>query len=84
MLDLGGEIEVIYATFHVDVGETPFFVALDYTKRKVCLGPPRAYLVRVSFINHHSVIIAAKLPLLSKQVKFTLSTFELSYGGINH
>jgi len=31
-----GEIEVVYATFHVDVGETPFFVALDYTKRKVC------------------------------------------------
>ena len=30
-----GEIEVVYATFHVDVGETPFFVALDYTKRKV-------------------------------------------------
>lgn len=39
MLDLG-EIEVVYATFHVDVGETPFFVALDYTKRKVCLSPP--------------------------------------------
>lgn len=35
MLDLG-EIEVVYATFHVDVGETPFFVALDYTKKKVC------------------------------------------------
>lgn len=34
MLDLG-EIEVVYATFHVDVGETPFFVALDYTKKKV-------------------------------------------------
>jgi hypothetical protein len=33
-LDLG-EVEVVYATFHVDVGETPFFVALDYTKRKV-------------------------------------------------
>lgn len=32
------EVEVIYATFHVDVGETPFFVALDYTRKKVC--PP--------------------------------------------
>jgi sn1-specific diacylglycerol lipase len=30
-----GEVEVVYATFHVDVGETPFFVALDYTKKKV-------------------------------------------------
>ncbi|XP_063979131.1 diacylglycerol lipase-alpha isoform X4 [Diachasmimorpha longicaudata] len=33
-----GEIEIIYATFHVDVGETPFFVALDYTKKKVVIS----------------------------------------------
>ncbi|XP_015173086.1 PREDICTED: sn1-specific diacylglycerol lipase alpha isoform X5 [Polistes dominula] len=33
-----GEVEVIYATFHVDVGETPFFVALDYSKRKVVVS----------------------------------------------
>ncbi|XP_012144410.1 inactivation no afterpotential E isoform X4 [Megachile rotundata] len=32
------EVEVIYATFHVDVGETPFFVALDYTKKKVVVS----------------------------------------------
>ncbi|XP_050453691.1 diacylglycerol lipase-alpha isoform X5 [Cataglyphis hispanica] len=37
MLDLG-EIEVVYATFHVDVGETPFFVALDYTKKKIVIS----------------------------------------------
>lgn len=35
MVDVG-EVDVIYATFHVDIGETPFFVALDYTQRKVC------------------------------------------------
>ncbi|XP_018405396.1 PREDICTED: sn1-specific diacylglycerol lipase alpha [Cyphomyrmex costatus] len=33
-----GEIEVVYATFHVDVGETPFFVAIDYTKRKIVIS----------------------------------------------
>ncbi|XP_076163448.1 inactivation no afterpotential E isoform X1 [Ptiloglossa arizonensis] len=32
------EMEVIYATFHVDVGETPFFVALDYTRKKVVVS----------------------------------------------
>ncbi|KAG7212746.1 hypothetical protein KM043_013011 [Ampulex compressa] len=37
MVDVG-EVEVIYATFHVDVGETPFFVALDYTKKKVVVS----------------------------------------------
>ncbi|KAJ9591943.1 hypothetical protein L9F63_001545, partial [Diploptera punctata] len=33
-----GEVEVIYATYHVDVGETPFFVAIDYTRRKIVIS----------------------------------------------
>lgn len=33
-----GEVEVIYTTFHVDVGETPFFVAVDYTKSKIVVS----------------------------------------------
>ncbi|XP_046479102.1 diacylglycerol lipase-alpha isoform X5 [Neodiprion pinetum] len=33
-----GEVEVVYATYHVDVGETPFFVALDYTRKKVVVS----------------------------------------------
>ncbi|XP_014295582.1 diacylglycerol lipase-alpha isoform X1 [Microplitis demolitor] len=37
MVDVG-EVEVIYATFHVDIGETPFFVALDYTRQKVVIS----------------------------------------------
>ncbi|XP_043281706.1 diacylglycerol lipase-alpha isoform X2 [Venturia canescens] len=37
MIDIG-EVEVVYATFHVDVGETPFFVALDYTRKKVVIS----------------------------------------------
>lgn len=32
------EAEVIYTTFHVDVGETPFFVACDYTKEKIVVS----------------------------------------------
>ncbi|XP_076247442.1 inactivation no afterpotential E isoform X4 [Calliopsis andreniformis] len=32
------EVEVIYATFHVDVSETPFYVSLDYTKKKVVVS----------------------------------------------
>lgn len=32
-----GQVEVVYATFHVDVGETPFFVALDYSNKKVSI-----------------------------------------------
>ncbi|XP_051162711.1 diacylglycerol lipase-alpha isoform X5 [Leptopilina boulardi] len=33
-----GQVEVVYATFHVDVGETPFFVALDYSNKKVVVS----------------------------------------------
>ncbi|XP_065343511.1 diacylglycerol lipase-alpha isoform X2 [Cloeon dipterum] len=33
-----GEVEVVYATYHVDVGQTPFFLAVDYTRRKVVLS----------------------------------------------
>ncbi|XP_055909297.1 diacylglycerol lipase-alpha isoform X1 [Eupeodes corollae] len=33
-----GDIEIIYVTYHVDVGETPFFVAVDYTQKKVVIS----------------------------------------------
>ncbi|CAH1129425.1 unnamed protein product [Ceutorhynchus assimilis] len=33
-----GDIEIIYATYHVDVGETPFFVALDYDRKKIVIS----------------------------------------------
>lgn len=33
-----GEAEVIYTTFHVDVAETPFFVAVDYTMNKIVIS----------------------------------------------
>ncbi|XP_049840314.1 diacylglycerol lipase-alpha [Schistocerca gregaria] len=37
MVDVG-DVAVVYATYHVDVGETPFFVAVDYTKRKIVIS----------------------------------------------
>lgn len=33
-----GDIEVVYATYHVDVGETPFFVAVDYDRQKIVIS----------------------------------------------
>lgn len=37
MLNIG-EVEIIYTTFHVDVGETPFFVGVDYSKEKIVIS----------------------------------------------
>ncbi|XP_054721241.1 diacylglycerol lipase-alpha-like [Uloborus diversus] len=31
-------MEIIYATYHVEIGETPFFVALDHEKRTVVIS----------------------------------------------
>ncbi|BFG01072.1 sn1-specific diacylglycerol lipase alpha [Drosophila madeirensis] len=33
-----GDIDIVYATYHVDVGETPFFVAIDYTQRSIVIS----------------------------------------------
>ena len=33
----GKQIEVVYGTFHVDVGETPFFISVDFTKRVIVI-----------------------------------------------
>jgi len=33
-----GDYQVIYATFHVDVSETPFFIAVDYDHRSVVVS----------------------------------------------
>ncbi|XP_063219967.1 diacylglycerol lipase-alpha isoform X2 [Bacillus rossius redtenbacheri] len=33
-----GQVDVVYATYHVDVGETPFFVAVDYSRSKIVVS----------------------------------------------
>jgi sn1-specific diacylglycerol lipase len=33
-----GDVEIIYVTYHVDIGETPFFVAVDYAKEKIVIS----------------------------------------------
>lgn len=33
-----GDVDVVYATYHVDVGETPFFVSVDYGRQKVVIS----------------------------------------------
>ncbi|XP_068159992.1 uncharacterized protein inaE isoform X4 [Drosophila tropicalis] len=33
-----GDIDIVYATYHVDVGETPFFVAIDYTQKAIVIS----------------------------------------------
>uniref|UniRef100_A0A1B0BDG5 Diacylglycerol lipase-alpha n=1 Tax=Glossina palpalis gambiensis TaxID=67801 RepID=A0A1B0BDG5_9MUSC len=33
-----GDVEILYVTYHVDVGETPFFVAIDYSQKKIVVS----------------------------------------------
>ena len=31
-------VELVYVTYHVDVGETPFFIGIDYDMRKIVIS----------------------------------------------
>ncbi|KFM77721.1 Sn1-specific diacylglycerol lipase alpha, partial [Stegodyphus mimosarum] len=31
-------MEIVFATYHVEIGETPFFVALDHEKRTIVIS----------------------------------------------
>lgn len=33
-----GDVEIIYVTYHVDIGETPFVVAIDYAREKIVVS----------------------------------------------
>lgn len=43
-----GDVEVIYATYHVDVGQTPFFVALDYDRKNIVISIRGTLSMKVS------------------------------------
>lgn len=45
-----GDIEIIYVTYHVDVGQTPFFVALDYDRKKVVISIRGTLSMKVNYI----------------------------------
>ena len=32
------DVYVVYITYHVDVGETPFLIAVDYTRKAIVLS----------------------------------------------
>lgn len=50
-----GDIDVVYATYHVDIGETPFFVVIDYTKQKIVICIRGTWSMKVSFLVQRSV-----------------------------
>lgn len=33
-----GQAVIVYATYHVDVAETPFFVAIDFSRNKIVVS----------------------------------------------
>lgn len=48
-----GDIEIIYVTYHVDVGETPFFIALDYDRKKVVISIRGTLSMQVRIAYHN-------------------------------
>ena len=31
-------VDMVYVTYHVDVGKTPFFIGVDYDKQKIVIS----------------------------------------------
>lgn len=46
-----GNIEIVYATYHVDVGETPFYIAIDYDRQKVIISIRGTLSIKVRFFK---------------------------------
>jgi len=45
-----GNVEVIYATYHVNVGETAFFVVVEHDKQAIVISIRGTLSLTVSFI----------------------------------
>ena len=43
--------EIVYATYHVDVGETPFFIGVDFDKARIVISIRGTLSMQVEFIK---------------------------------
>lgn len=48
-----GDVDVVYATYHVDVGETPFFVSVDYGRQKIVISIRGTLSMKVKETSYH-------------------------------
>ena len=44
-------IDLIFATFHVDVGETPFFISIDHDKKVIVISIRGTLSMKVMLFN---------------------------------
>lgn len=43
-------LDLVYVTYHVDVGETPFFVALDHSRRAIVISIRGTLSMKVGYL----------------------------------
>lgn len=73
-------LDLVYVTYHVDVGETPFFVALDHRRRAIVISirgtlsmKVRKRLLREGLRGILAQTLFAVMPTRSKVFFFSLS-----------
>lgn len=74
-----GTFDVIYATYHVDVGETPFFVVVDYEKEAVVVSIRGTLSLKVKRKIRRDIIIItvvvnSRRLRLTRKMNVTIST----------
>lgn len=45
-------LDLVYVTYHVDVGETPFFVALDHSRRAIVISIRGTLSMKVGYLMY--------------------------------
>ena len=62
-------VQLVYATYHVDVGETPFFIALDHARHAIV----------ISIRGTLSMKVGSKIILFRDQKINKYLVFEINY-----
>ena len=44
-------VDLVYSTFHVDVGETPFFIGVDHDKKVIVISIRGTLSMKVSTLS---------------------------------
>lgn len=61
-----GDIQIVYVTYHVDIGQTPFFVAIDFDRKKIVISirGTLSMKVRIFFTVGAIFVMFSELELL--------------------
>ena len=71
-----GNTKLIYVTYHVDVGETPFLIGVDYTMRSIVVSIRGTLSLKVSWKNRLMIMNYVRDILWKNLIEFIVSLLK--------